>query len=56
MVLPSPAALDASAGWDGHVAVQLIHSPPWRALEMLGKKQVLSLMLGIQVSCNHAAL
>lgn len=37
MVLPSPPSLDASAGWDGHEPVQLIDSPPWRALQMLGR-------------------
>lgn len=56
MILPSPTFLGASAGWVGHVAVQFIDSPPWRALEMLEKRWVLSLMLGIQVSCNIAAL
>lgn len=43
-------------GWDGRVGVQPIDSPPLRAPELPGRKRVLSLMLGIQVSTNPAAI
>lgn len=43
-------------GWDGRVGVQPMGSPPLRAPELPGRKRVLSLMLGIQVSTNPAAI
>lgn len=43
-------------GWDGRVGVQPMGSPPLRAPELPRRKRVLSLMLGIQVSTNPAAI